>query len=110
MVNNAVKIFDGQTLEDFVTLPDDGMQGMVLAFPDATRRIINGCDWYWADHSINGPLYGQGSSPEYSSVADVLARYPTASVKCGRYIDDATVNALTRDMSNWEPYAIEITR
>lgn len=110
VVNNAVTVFDGQTLDEFRLLPDDGMQGMMLAFPDATRRNISGNDWYWGAKGINGPIYGQGFTPEYGSVQDVLARYPGASVKRGMFTDELTLSQILRDMENFEPYAIVITR
>lgn len=109
VIDNAVKVFDGLSLDDFRALPDDGMEGMMLAFPDATRRNISGSDWYWALEGINGPIYGQGFSPEYTSAADVVARYPGASVKRGKYTDEVTLQGIFRDMENYEPYAVVIT-
>lgn len=108
VLDNEVKTFEGEALWQFSPLPNDGFQGMVLAFPDGTRRKISGCDYYWGDVGVQGrPIYAQSSPGQ--SLTDIMKRYPNASIKLGKHTDDLTILQIEREMDNFEPYAVEIT-
>jgi hypothetical protein len=108
VIDNKVVTYEGQSEAEFRALPEDGFQGMVVAFPDATLRRISGCDYYWTDTGVDGrPIYAQSSPGQ--TLDEIRKRYPNASIKFGKHTDDLTILQIEKEMGNFEPYAVEIT-
>jgi len=86
-------------------LPDDGMLGYVILFdqlgPDGKHlhRISTGRDWYWkSDGMKEDPIYGYSDDEP----AEILARYPSASLKRGKWTDDPEMYRVSAEMQGWD--------
>jgi hypothetical protein len=84
-------------------VPGDGLLGMVVYFdekaPDGNplRRVAYGgnCDYYFRAPGPVGPIYGHSNDdPE-----TITTRYPGASVKRGKWTDEATMYAAADAMA-----------
>lgn len=86
----------GTTRRDWEALPEDGLLIVMLYYDEFTqgipdqryRRIVQGSDLYFVTDGPADLIFGQATDPETS--ASILARYPGASVKRGRWTDDHT--------------------
>lgn len=81
---------DGSTFTDKDGLPEDapldGVQAIEDIYPDGTRRIIQGNDYYW----WLGENWAGGSAKDLDRH---LRRYKT--IKFGRWINDSEYKSLT---------------
>lgn len=99
------RVFDGASGEEFAALPEDGFLGMVVCYPDGTRRVMSGDDYYWTAPGDAGPIYAHGTwnlSPEI-----IMRRYPGASIKLGRWTDEETIRRVNAEMMAYAPYPTE---
>lgn len=93
-VADATAHYDSEhhTLED---LPDDGFQAMRLWYKDGTGRFISGNDYYFFYERPDGIVFAQtNETPE-----QILARYPQAVIKRGRYVPDAVSRMIEDEMA-----------
>lgn len=97
------RVFDGSSGEEFAALPDDGFIGMTICYPDGTRRLASGDDFYWTARGDAGPIYAHGTWN--LSPAIIAERYPGASIKLGRWTDEKTIREVTAAMDayHWLP-------
>lgn len=99
------RTFEGSSGEEFAALPDDGFIGMTICYPDGTRRVASGDDYYWTAPGDAGPIYAHGTnnlSPEI-----IAKRYPGASIKLGRWTDEQTIREVTAALMTFAPYSTE---
>lgn len=96
------RIFEGSSGEEFAALPDDGFLGMTVCYPDGTRRVASGDDYYWTAPGDAGPIYAHGTinlTPEI-----IAKRYPGASIKLGHWTDEQTMRDVSAAMMEFAPY------
>jgi hypothetical protein len=83
------KVFSSKTTRWHV-LPADGVLIIILYYADARRRIMQGADYYFIASGVADAIYGESGEPPEA----IVARYPDAIVKRGRWTDDATYAAV----------------
>lgn len=74
------------------SLPDDGVQAVVLTYLDGTRRILSGNDFYFQASGPADRIYGSNNH------LDNAQRYENAVILRGRWTDDATFSWVSRKM------------
>ncbi len=91
------RTFTSKTTE-WVNLPDDGMQAMVIYFATGNRTMESGNDFYF---QVPGtPLTViYGSESRSKSKADIRKRYPGAIVKLGRWTNFDELNRVQDEAS-----------
>jgi hypothetical protein len=82
--------YDGETFNDWASIPDDGVLSVMLWFDDGTRRVMQGNDFYFA---TPGGVYGHNDHPQQ----ETERRYPGASVKRGQWTTDAEMEHIARE-------------
>jgi hypothetical protein len=73
--------YDGETFNDWCSIPDDGVLTVMLWFDDGTRRVEQGNDFYFA--TPDG-VFGHNDDPLEINEQ----RYPDASFKRGMWTTD----------------------
>lgn len=91
----------------WAALPDDGVLAIVLYFDETTpaglplRRIMSGHDFYFKAPGPGGEIYGESHSQRITEpTADILRRYPGASVKYGKWTDDDTMRRVDKEAAD----------
>lgn len=88
-------IREGSTIDEWRDLPDDGVLALLLVYDQpGYGRTASGADYYFAAEGRLETIYGNSNL----SAEDILTRYVGASVKRGRWTDDAFMRVVDKQI------------